>query len=160
MRPPRRGGPRQPGGAAGSSGLSSLAVEDAIYEALARADVDALMELWSDEEDTVCIHPSGTRLLGNAAIRRSWDLILSQGGLVIIRSQLQRVAAGTLAVHNLIETVEVVENGHKRSFHMACTNAYIHGGKGWRQVLHHAAPVDLEAQPPPGQSGHAPRLLH
>jgi hypothetical protein len=63
-------------------------------------------------------------------------------------------------VHNLIETVEFVENGLKRSFHMACTNVYFHGGKGWRQVLHHAAPVDLETQPLQGESGDAPRRLH
>jgi len=160
MQPPRRGGPRRPGGAPSASSLSSLEVEDSVYEALARADVEGLMDLWSDEEETVCIHPSGTRLLGNDAIRRSWALILAQGGLLIARSDLQLIAAGTLAIHNLIETVEVVEGGRPRSFRMACTNAYMHGSKGWRQVLHHAAPIETEPQATQSRADKAPRLLH
>ncbi|MGA1272374.1 MAG: YybH family protein, partial [Burkholderiaceae bacterium] len=99
---------------------SSEAAEDAIYEALARGDLEALMALWSDEEDSVCIHPSGPRLLGLDAIRRSWALILSQGNLIVDRTNIQIIAAGTLAVHNLIETIHVMEAGRARAFQMAC----------------------------------------
>lgn len=124
---------------------SSIAAEDAVYEALARGDLEALMTLWSDEEDSVCIHPSGPRLIGLDAIRQSWALILSQGGLKIDRSKLQIIAAGTLAVHNLIETIHTIEAGRARSFHMACTNVYMHGSRGWRMVLHHAAALQHDA---------------
>ncbi|MBU6285411.1 MAG: DUF4440 domain-containing protein [Betaproteobacteria bacterium] len=126
---------------------SSEAAEDAVYEALAQGDLEALMALWSDEEDSVCIHPSGPRLIGLDAIRQSWALILAQGNLVVNRSKLQVIAAGTVAVHNLIETIQVFEAGHTRAFHMACTNVYMHGSRGWRMVLHHAAAVQHHDEP-------------
>lgn len=138
---------------------SSEAAEDALYEALAQGDLNTLMALWSDEEDSVCIHPSGPRLLGLDAIRQSWALILSQGNLVIDRSQLQIIAAGTLAIHNLIETINVREAGRARAFHMACTNVYMHGSRGWRMVLHHAAAVQDNANQP-SEGIPQPRVLH
>lgn len=124
---------------------SSLAAEDAIYEALAHGDLEALMALWSDEEDSVCIHPSGPRLLGLEAIRQSWAIILAQGSLVVDRSHIQVIAAGTMAVHNLIESIQVLEAGRARAYQMACTNVYMHGSRGWRMVLHHAAALQSDA---------------
>ena len=41
--------------------------EAAFYDAIGRADLDALMSVWSDDEDIVCIHPTGQRLSGAAA---------------------------------------------------------------------------------------------
>ena len=81
---------------------SSVAAEDAVYDALARGDLEALMALWCDEEESICIHPSGPRLIGLEAIRQSWALILSQGSLLVDRSNPQIIAAGTLSVHNLV----------------------------------------------------------
>jgi hypothetical protein len=37
-------------------------VETAFYEAIARADLGALMSVWADDEEIVCIHPTGQRL--------------------------------------------------------------------------------------------------
>jgi ketosteroid isomerase-like protein len=54
---------------------SAAEVEAAFYDALHRADLEALMALWADEE-IVCIHPGGVRLIGHAAIRASWETIL------------------------------------------------------------------------------------
>jgi ketosteroid isomerase-like protein len=39
-------------------------VETAFYEAIARADLVALMSVWADDEEIVCIHPTGQRLSG------------------------------------------------------------------------------------------------
>ena len=38
---------------------SAAEVEVAFYEAINRADVQALMALWADDEEIVCIHPGG-----------------------------------------------------------------------------------------------------
>jgi ketosteroid isomerase-like protein len=45
-------------------------VETAFYEAIARADLAALMSVWADDEEIVCIHPTGQRLTGTDAIPR------------------------------------------------------------------------------------------
>ena len=47
---------------------SPAEVETAFYDALNRADVDALMKLWADDDEIVCIHPGGPRLHGRSGI--------------------------------------------------------------------------------------------
>ena len=49
----------------------------------AAADIDALMALWADDEEIVCIHPGAPRLVGHAAIRASLEAIFERGGVHI-----------------------------------------------------------------------------
>lgn len=58
-------------------------IEAGYYDALARADVNALMLLWTDDEEIVCIHPNAPRLVGHDAIRASWEAIFAHDGLHI-----------------------------------------------------------------------------
>ena len=63
-------------------------VEDAFYAALRKGDLTALMEIWADDDDVVCIHPGGDRIEGLDAVRASWERILSAGGMVAIGEEL------------------------------------------------------------------------
>ena len=38
--------------------------ETAFYEAQEKADLDAMMAVWADDDDIVCVHPGGMRLSG------------------------------------------------------------------------------------------------
>ena len=128
---------------------SAAEVEAAFYDALNRADLDALMALWADDEEIVCIHPGGARLIGHAAIHASWQAILAQGGLHIMPSQLHET-------HNLMSSVHTVVEGSSdnkgEAAHLMATNVYVKTPRGWRIVLHHAsvapgiAPPDSKAQ--------------
>jgi ketosteroid isomerase-like protein len=111
-------------------------VEAAFYEALNRADVDALMLLWADDEEIVCIHPGGPRLHGHAAIQASWEAILERGGLQIRPSQLHETHNLMCAVHTVIEGVTSSAN---EPAHLVATNVYIKTPQGWRIVLHHVS---------------------
>lgn len=113
-------------------------IEVALYDAIARADLNALMELWADDEEIVCIHPNGARLIGYAAIRASWEEIFAQGGVHIRPVQLHASQNLMGAVHNLIEAVFTTE-GTQRDVHILATNVYIKTPRGWRIVLHHAS---------------------
>ena len=86
---------------------SAAEVEAAFYDALNRADVDALMLLWADDDEIFCIHPGGPRLHGHAAIQASWEAILEQGGLQIRPSQLTETHNLMSAVHTVVEGVTV-----------------------------------------------------
>ncbi|HZV65893.1 MAG TPA: nuclear transport factor 2 family protein, partial [Telluria sp.] len=101
---------------------SAAEVEAAFYDALNRADVEALMLLWADDEEIVCVHPGGPRLLGHAAIQASWEAILERGGLQIRPSQLHET-------HNLMSSVHTVVEGVTSSAnepaHLIATNIYI-----------------------------------
>lgn len=115
-------------------------IEQAFYEALEAADLDALMELWADDEPVVCIHPGGPRLEGYHDVRESWREILSSGPLHIRVVPMQRIEGVLISVHNILEQV-VVSGGRGQSqvIQVHATNVFHKGPKGWRLVLHHAS---------------------
>ena len=39
-------------------------VEQAFYEAVQKGDADLLIQFWAEDEETLCVHPTGVRLLG------------------------------------------------------------------------------------------------
>lgn len=132
---------------------SAAEVEAAFYEALNRADVDALMLLWADDEEIVCIHPGGPRLHGHAAIQASWEAIFERGGLQIRPSQLHETHNLMASVHTVIEGV--TSSGAEPA-HLVATNVYIKTPQGWRIVLHHVsvAPGAVPATAHPTASLH------
>jgi ketosteroid isomerase-like protein len=128
---------------------SAKEVEAAFYDAMNRADLDALMALWADDEEIVCVHPGGPRLIGHHAIRDSWQLLFEHGGLQISPSQLHETHNLMSSVHTVIEGV-TAKSGDPA--HLIASNVYVKTPKGWRIVLHHVsvapgpAPVDTRAQ--------------
>ena len=127
-------------------------VENAFYEALNRGDVDALMELWAEDEEIICVHPGGPRLHGHAAIHASWEAILERGGLQIRPSQLHVSHNLMSAVHSVVEGV--TSNGEEAA-HLVATNVYMKTPTGWRMVSHH-----VSVAPGPVPSGALPTNLH
>jgi ketosteroid isomerase-like protein len=126
--------------------------ELAFYDAIARADLDALMALWAEDEEIVCIHPDGTRLIGYAAIRASWTEIFTRGGVHIRPIQLHASQNVMSAVHNLIESVSLPE-GRQRDMHILATNVYVKTPLGWRIVVHHASVAPGKAEPEQANGG-------
>ena len=49
-------------------------IEAAFYDALRQGDIERLMACWADEEEIVCVHPGGPRLIGSGAIRATLRL--------------------------------------------------------------------------------------
>jgi len=112
--------------------------EAAFYDAIGRADLDALMALWADEEDIICIHPGAARLVGHVAIRTSWETIFERGGVQIRPRQVRMTQNVMTAVHNVIEEVEHSDAAHQ-DIHIIATNLYLKTPQGWRMVAHHAS---------------------
>jgi ketosteroid isomerase-like protein len=125
---------------------SAAEVEAAFYDALNRADIEALMALWADDDDIFCIHPGGQRLHGHAAIQASWEAILEQGGLQIRPSQLYESRNLMSAVHTVIEGVTA---GTTEPAHLVATNVYMKTPHGWRIVMHHVSVAPGPAPTPP-----------
>lgn len=120
-------------------------IEQAFYEALEAADLDALMELWADDEQVVCIHPGGPRVEGYHDVRESWREIFGNGALQIRAVPVHRISGGMIAVHNVIEQVVMSGRGGQEIVQVNATNVYHKGPSGWRLVLHHASPsLDLD----------------
>jgi len=128
---------------------SAVETEAAFYDALNRADLDALMALWADDDEIVCVHPGGQRLIGHAAIRASWSALLAHGGLHILPSQLHETHTLMSSVHTVVEGTTAASG---EAAHLIATNVYSKTPRGWRIVLHHVSvapgpvPNDTPAQ--------------
>jgi ketosteroid isomerase-like protein len=117
-------------------------VEQQFYEALRCAQIDALMSIWADEDDTLCVHPGGPRLVGGAAIRASFEAVFANGGLPIRAEQIHRMHTATAAVHSVLEHLEVPSDEGAQSAWVVATNIYVLTAQGWRLLAHHASPAD------------------
>ena len=132
---------------------SPEAIEQAFYDALEHADLDALMALWSDEDEIVYIPPGGARLLGHHAVREAWRATFANGPVHVRPTNTRVMQSGMVSLHSVIEQVMVQANGKPAVVHLVASNVFIKGPRGWRLVLHHASPIPEETtarETPPG----------
>jgi uncharacterized protein (TIGR02246 family) len=131
--------------------------ETAFYEALERADLEAMMEVWAEDEEIVCIHPAGPRLTGYEQVRESWAQMFKSRQRLQVHLSNQVYAQGMmLAIHSVHETIAVAGEPKARP-PMVATNVYLRTGNGWRLLVHHASPAP--AAPAPG-AAEGPKVLH
>ena len=133
-------------------------VEAEFYEALRRGDIERLMALWADDDEIVCVHPGGTRIVGSAAIRASFEAIFANGGIAVRPEQVHRLAALGSALHHLVECIEVGSEQGPQTAWVTATNLYLKTAQGWRLASHHASPG--LGHEPPVIGGDAPSTLH
>jgi len=132
---------------AAAMGGSADEIEASFYEALQAGDIEKLMACWADEDEIVCVHPGGPRLLGLGAIRSAFDAIFSNGSIRVQPQAVHKIESLASVVHNVRERIEVLtEDGPVQAFVIA-TNVYHRTAQGWRMVAHHASPgAQAEAQ--------------
>ena len=114
--------------------------EAAFYEALQNGDIDKLMACWGDEDEIVCVHPGGARLLGPAAIRGAFDAMFSNGAIRAQPLKVRKLQTMSASVHSVLERIEVLTGDGPRHAHVLATNVYHLTAQGWRMVAHHASP--------------------
>ena len=115
-------------------------VEAQFYEALREGDLDKVMAVWSEEDELLCVHPGGPRLVGAAAVRTGFEAVCSSGALNIHAENVRRMQTLGCAVHSVMERIEVNEDGGLRTGWVMATNVYLKTALGWRMVAHHASP--------------------
>ena len=125
---------------AATVGGSADETEAAFYEALQKGDIALLMSCWADEDDIVCVHPGGPRLVGMGAIRAAFEALFAQGPLAVRIERVHRVDALASAVHSVVERIEVMTAAGPREAWVVATNVYHKTAQGWRMVAHHASP--------------------
>ena len=130
-------------------------VEAQFYEALQQGDLQKLMALWADDDEIVCVHPGGPRLIGAPAIRASFKAMLASGGVRVQPEQVRRVTTLGAALHHLVQqtTVAGAANDPATVWAMV-SNFYVKTAQGWRLAAHHASPgqPDQSASPSDGPS--------
>ena len=115
-------------------------IEAQFYEALQQGDIDKLMAAWSDDDEIVCVHPGGPRVVGPAAIRATFEGMFANGVVNALPEKVRRLLLPASAVHSVLERVQVMTQEGPQSAWVIATNVYVQGARGWRLVAHHASP--------------------
>ena len=132
--------------------------QNAFYEALERCDLEAMMAVWAEDEEIVCVHPAGQRLAGQAEVREAWRRMFAGGPNMRARITQQVVIAGVmLEAHSVHENITVTGETRPRP-PMVATNVYLRTAAGWRMIVHHASPAP--GQPAAEAAAAAPKILH
>jgi ketosteroid isomerase-like protein len=130
--------------------------EHAFYQAFERADLAAMMAVWAEEDDIVCVHPGGARRSGVVEVRESWRQIFTQGPRLRFRLSGRRVFSGRmLSIHSVYEHVSVAGDPRPANPVLA-TNIYLLTGRGWRMLTHHGSPLADES----ASQENPPSMLH
>jgi ketosteroid isomerase-like protein len=124
----------------------------AFYQAFEAGDVDAMMATWAEDEDIVCVHPGGARLVGYAAVRGGWEQLFAAGTRLLFRlEQVVIIETVGLSMQSAVEHV-TTRADRSESGTALCSNVFLRTPSGWRMVMHHAsvapsAPVDSPSGP-------------
>jgi len=135
--------------------------EAAFYEALEKADLEAMMAVWADDEEIVCVHPGGARLVGHEAVREIWRQVFQAGARLSVHVgqslTMQSMMMATHCVHEFIS----VRGEARPAAPVVATNVYMRSASGWKMVLHHSSPSPKVEQTA-AQAGAAarPKVLH
>ncbi|MEI8327435.1 MAG: nuclear transport factor 2 family protein [Betaproteobacteria bacterium] len=136
---------------------SAADIEAAFYEALQTADIEKLMACWADEDEVVCVHPGGARLVGLRAIRAAFESLFSNGSVRAHPQRVQGVESLASAVHSVVERIEVMTPQGPQQAYVIATNVYHKTAQGWRLVAHHASPGTLSEV---HEANDTPQVLH
>jgi len=131
--------------------------EAAFYDALQQGDIEKLMACWGDEDEMVCVHPGGARLVGPGAIRSAFDAVFANGTLRVQPLKVHKLQTLGSCVHSVVERVELLTDEGPRHAYVLATNVYFLTTQGWRIVAHHASPGSLQEMQEMSES---PLVLH
>jgi ketosteroid isomerase-like protein len=116
----------------------------AFYQAFEARDIDAMMATWADDEEIVCVHPGGTRLVGYAAVRAGWEQLFAGDTRLKFRlDQVVVIETVGLAMQSAVEHVTAGTESNERGMAL-CTNVFLRTPSGWRMVMHHASPAPAQ----------------
>lgn len=148
-----------------------LEAEAAFYAAFSRRDLEAMMAVWDDAPDVVCVHPMGAMLVGRKAVRESWEAIFRNGPtLTFVVQEQARTHGSDLAIHVVHEHARASREPSSGKLQttgsadmpeapaprppLITTNAYRFTDEGWRMILHHTSPPGRASDTPPAPTYH------
>lgn len=131
--------------------------EAAFYEAFQNGNIEAMMAVWSSDEDIICIHPNSPRLQGRTSIEESWRQIFASAAEVRFEiADVQYIQDALLSIHIVHEYI-YMKGDRRRRPPVIATNIYQLTSNGWRMILHHASPSPEMRAP---SDNNSPVILH
>ena len=103
------------------------------------------MAAWAEDEEIVCIHPGGPRLIGFDAVRTGWEQLFAGDTKLSFRvDEIVVIETVGLAMQSAIEHVTIGDDAKPRGSAIA-TNVFLRTPSGWRMVMHHSSPAPTTA---------------
>lgn len=120
------------------------------YRALCDQDIEAMDQIWSQDEGARCIHPGWEIIEGWDVVRQSWEMIFSNSGRLNVEpSEVKVRVEGEMAY---VSCLESITSGADSEITLArATNLFVRTPSGWKLVLHHASQVPPEARGSAGE---------
>lgn len=115
-------------------------VEQAYYAAFAQADIEAMMEVWAERDDIVCLHPVSKRYLrGRQAVMENWlGVFAREMDFKIELHAVHRQQSEGVAVHVSEERIYQAGDVDITGI-INVTNVFVLTSSGWKMVAHHAS---------------------
>lgn len=113
----------------------------AFYQAIARAELAAVMATYAEDEDVCCVHPGAAPLYGFAPVRAAWEAIFRNNSVMRIELTDERWNHTIgMAVQHAVEWIYVGDEAKPRGS-VFVTNVYLRSPLGWRMLSHVASPI-------------------
>ena len=125
------------------------AANTAFYRAFEQADVDAMAEVWDDEqpEALTCIHPGWPPLRGRSQVLRSWSALMATTEYIqFFLTDVTVAVEGDIAVVTCTENVLTAVALDDGAGAAVATNVFRRRADGWRLQVHHAGPLMTEQE--------------
>lgn len=114
------------------------AAERAFYQALCDADLQALKDVWLDDDTVICITPGFQRMEGVEMVLSGWKQVFQmQGGVRFDLTDMHVMQDEQIAIHQIREEIFYQDQA---SAIMLTTNVYQFVNSSWRLMLHHSSP--------------------
>ena len=112
------------------------------YEAFNKRDIEAMNQVWRNDERMTCVHPGWPPLKGFEPIMNSWEGIFKNSGNMEIQiSDVRVLASEDLAWVSCIEKLYTIAESGVLASQVFATNLFHLEGDVWKMVMHHASPV-------------------
>ncbi len=123
--------------------------EDAFYDAIEEKNLQAMLAVWDDSEETTCLLPMQPLAQGSEQLHHAWEPLLEGDfSLDIAVTHVRWLELGDIAIHYIQETAKIAGQTQITP-PVYATNIYRKQHDGWSMILHQNSP----APPPPGMGG-------
>ncbi|MES9940587.1 MAG: nuclear transport factor 2 family protein [Candidatus Thiodiazotropha sp. 6PLUC2] len=117
--------------------------EDAYYDAIDEKNLSAMMAVWDESEETLCLLPMMPIQRGRAAIEEVWSSLLNSDiSLEMQIKHLSWIESESIAIHLIEEWVNAGPEAGMQPVY--ATNIFRKGDQGWHLIMHQNSPT-----PPP-----------
>jgi hypothetical protein len=122
--------------------IDYIKLNEEFYKAFENLDIKKMEEIWSNDENTICIHPGWEIIVGWNKIKDSWIRIFSSDSLMKFTIRNPRVNIfSNGGIVTCIEEIFVSSYDRISQTFVAATNIFKETSSGQKLIYHHSSPI-------------------